>query len=60
MMPLNRLKKILSDSGLLSRRKDDLLIKQGKVKLNGNKSINGLQEGKWRDLKTKEWISFIN
>ena len=25
-----------------------------------NINLNGLQEGKWRELKTKEWISFIN
>tara|TARA_B100001996_G_scaffold110232_1_gene83408 strand:+ start:309 stop:539 length:231 start_codon:yes stop_codon:yes gene_type:complete len=23
-------------------------------------NINGLQEGKWRELKTEEWISIIN
>ena len=25
-----------------------------------NINLNGLQEGKWRELKSKEWISFIN
>ena len=25
-----------------------------------NINLNGLQEGKWRKLKTKEWISIIN
>ena len=25
-----------------------------------NINSNGLQEGKWRELKTKEWISIIN
>ena len=30
-MSLNRLQKIISESGLLSRRKADLLIKQGRV-----------------------------
>ena len=25
-----------------------------------NTNLNGLQEGKWRKLKTKEWISIIN
>ena len=59
-MSFNRFQKIISDYGLLSRRKADLLIKQGRIKLNGRKAINGLQEGKWRELKTKEWISFIN
>ena len=23
-------------------------------------NLNGLQEGKWRELKAAEWISFIN
>ena len=59
-MSLNRLQKIISNSSLLSRCKADLLIKQDSVKLNRMKAINGLQEGKWRELKTKEWISFIN
>lgn len=40
-MSLNRLQKIISDSGLLSRRKADLLIKQGRVMLNGRKAILG-------------------
>ena len=40
-MPLNRLQKIISDSGLLSRRKADLLIKQGRVTLNGRRAILG-------------------
>ena len=55
-MSLNRLQKIISDSGLLSRRKAYLLMKQGRVKLKGRKAINGLEEGKWQELKTKEWI----
>ena len=59
-MSINRLQKIISDSGLLSRRKDEFPIKQSRVKLNGRKAINGLQEGKWRELKTNKWISFIN
>ena len=77
-MSLNRLQKIISESGLLSRRKVDLLIKQGRVTLNGRQAIlghpvqdlqrisisninlNGLQEGKWRELKAKEWSSIIN
>ena len=25
-----------------------------------NRNSNGLQEGKWRKLNTKEWISIIN
>ena len=40
-MSLNRLQKIISDSGLLSRRKADLLIKQGRVTLNGRRAIIG-------------------
>ena len=40
-MTLIRLQKIISDSGLLSRRKADLLIKQGRVSLNGNIAIIG-------------------
>ena len=40
-MSLNRLQKIISDSGLLSRRKADLLIKEGRVTLNGRQAIIG-------------------
>ena len=40
-MTLNRLQKIISNSGLFSRRKADLLIKQGRVKLNGRRAILG-------------------
>ena len=40
-MSLNRLQKIISDSGLSSRRKADLLIKQGRVTLNGRQAIIG-------------------
>ena len=40
-MSLNRLQKIISESGLLSRRKADLLIKQGRVTLNGRQAILG-------------------
>ena len=40
-MPFNRLQKIISESGLLSRRKADLIIKQGRVKLNGRQAILG-------------------
>ena len=25
-----------------------------------NIKLNGLEEGKWRELKTKEWISILN
>ena len=40
-MSLNRLQKIISDSGFSSRRKADLLIKQGRVTLNGRQAILG-------------------
>ena len=40
-MSLNRLQKIISDSGISSRRKADLLIKQGRVLLNGRQAILG-------------------
>ena len=40
MKPI-RLQKLISESGLLSRRKADLLIKQGRVTLNGRKAIIG-------------------
>ena len=40
-MSLNRLQKIISESSLLSRRKADLLIKQGRVTLNGRQAILG-------------------
>ena len=40
-MALIRLQKIISESGLLSRRKADLLIKQGRVNLNGRQALIG-------------------
>ena len=40
-MSLNRLQKIISESSLLSIRKADLLIKQGRATLNGRKAILG-------------------
>ena len=40
-MSLNRLQKIISESGLISRRKADLLIKQGRVTLNGKRASLG-------------------
>tara|TARA_Y100001968_G_C19319742_1_gene698584 strand:- start:406 stop:1119 length:714 start_codon:yes stop_codon:yes gene_type:complete len=40
-MSKSRLQKIISSSGLLSRRKADLLIKQGRVTLNGKRAIIG-------------------
>ena len=43
-MSINRLQKIISESGLLSRRKTDLLIRQGRVMLNGREAIIGEKE----------------
>ncbi len=40
-MSLSRLQKIISESGLLSRRKADLLIRQGRVTLNGRQAVIG-------------------
>tara|TARA_Y100001968_G_scaffold329286_1_gene378306 strand:- start:915 stop:1628 length:714 start_codon:yes stop_codon:yes gene_type:complete len=40
-MTLSRLQKIISATGLLSRRRADLLIKEGRVTLNGKKAISG-------------------
>tara|TARA_Y100001968_G_scaffold329899_1_gene380331 strand:- start:696 stop:1409 length:714 start_codon:yes stop_codon:yes gene_type:complete len=40
-MSINRLQKIISESGLLSRRKADVLIKEGRVTLNGRQAILG-------------------
>ena len=40
-MSLNILQKIIYESGLLLRRKADLLIKQGRVTLNGRQAILG-------------------
>ena len=69
-MTLNRLQKIISESGLLSRRKADLLIKQGRVTLNGKKAINGekadpffdqiLVDGKDLPKKIKHKVILLN
>ena len=40
-MAMSRLQKLISDAGLFSRRKADLLIRQGRVSLNGRKAIIG-------------------
>ena len=40
-MSFIRLQRIISDSGLLSRRKADLMIKEGRVRLNGRKALVG-------------------
>ena len=48
-MPLSRLQKIISNSGLISRRKADLLIKQGRVTLNGRQAIIGEKANPYSD-----------
>ena len=48
-MFLNRLQKIISGSGLLSKRKADLLIKQSRVTLNGNQAILEEKSGPYFD-----------
>ena len=48
-MPLSRLQKIISQSGLLSRRKADLLIKQGRVTLNGRQASIGEKANPFSD-----------
>tara|TARA_B100000945_G_scaffold254587_1_gene211712 strand:- start:877 stop:1590 length:714 start_codon:yes stop_codon:yes gene_type:complete len=48
-MSLNRLQKIISETGLLSRRKADLLIKQGRVTLNGKIAILGDKADPYND-----------
>ena len=40
-MPLIRLQKIISGAGLISRRKAELMIKQGQVTLNGRQALIG-------------------
>ena len=49
-MSLDRLQKIISESGILSRRKADLLIKQGRVTLNGRKAEIGEKADPIQDL----------
>ena len=48
-MSLSRLQKIISQSGFSSRRKADLLIKQGRVTLNGRKAIIGEKANPYSD-----------
>ena len=48
-MSLIRLQKIISASGLLSRRKADLLIKEGRVTLNGEKALVGQKADPYSD-----------
>ena len=69
-MPLSRLQKIISESGLLSRRKADLLIKQGRVTLNGRQALIGekadpfsdciLVDGKDLPKKTTHKVFLLN
>ena len=69
-MTLIRLQKIISESGLLSRRKADLLIKQGRVSLNGRQAIIGekadpdsdniLVDGKDLPKKTNPKVYLLN
>ena len=69
-MSFSRLQKIISESGLLSRRKADLLIKQGRVTLNGRKAIIGekadpctdhiLVDGKDLPKKSKHKVFLLN
>ncbi len=49
-MSLNRLQKIIAESGLLSRRKADLLIRQGRVTLNGKQAVLGEKADPRSDL----------
>ena len=48
-MSLSRLQKIISQSGFSSRRKADLLIKQGRVTLNGRQAIVGEKANPYSD-----------
>ncbi len=48
-MSLSRLQKIISESGLFSRRKADLLIRQGRVTLNGRQAIIGEKANPFTD-----------
>ena len=48
-MSLSRLQKIISQSGFSSRRKADLLIKQGRVTLNGRQAIIGEKANPYSD-----------
>ena len=48
-MSVIRLQKIISETGLLSRRKADLLIRQGRVTLNGRQAIIGEKANPYSD-----------
>tara|TARA_Y100001968_G_scaffold246786_1_gene231071 strand:+ start:16 stop:729 length:714 start_codon:yes stop_codon:yes gene_type:complete len=48
-MSPSRLQKIISESGLLSRRKADLIIRQGRVTLNGRKALIGEKADPYTD-----------
>ena len=59
-MTLLRLQKIISDSGLLSRRKADLLIKEGRVTLNGRQAIVGEKADPFSDNILVDGIDLPN
>tara|TARA_B100001250_G_C19766142_1_gene774853 strand:+ start:271 stop:984 length:714 start_codon:yes stop_codon:yes gene_type:complete len=48
-MPTSRIQKIISESGLLSRRKADLIIKEGRVTLNGRLAVLGEKADPYSD-----------
>ena len=48
-MPLIRLQRIISESGLLSRRKADSLITLGRVTLNGRQAVIGEKADPYSD-----------
>ena len=48
-MSLIRLQKIISETGVLSRRKADLVIKEGRVSLNGRKAKIGEKANPYKD-----------
>ncbi len=54
-MSHNRLKKIISGPTLLSRRKADILIKQGRLKMNGREAIFGEKADPNSDHILVEW-----
>ncbi len=69
-MSLNRLQKIISETGIFSRRKADLLIKQGRVTLNGRQAFLGekadpasdqiLVDGKDLPKKVNDKVFLVN
>lgn len=49
-----RIQKIIADSGICSRRKAELLIEQGKVKVNGHPALLGQKVHPYADIVTVE------